>query len=533
MRVRNRLEAVRKADRLLEALRSADELAATAARSGSVSDIPVLLQTVESSDQVMAIAAIHALACIPDPEVDEALMGMLTHEQGFVREHSVWALGSRAPRIEAVGPLIYMVVTGGFTGMLSQRTLEEWAKAAPATVAARLESALAEVVDPAQRFRLVETLGLVPGSAVAVQLARIAGDVGEGLLARVAAVSALGDQVPAPTECALLEQLTQLDGVLAEVAKLALADIKAAVIASNASDGGGAVDPAGTKIGGGLTIAQLFLHADIDPELSNAGNGDNGGIATLLVRLGDALVGTSDRLGDEVSLGGVERVPVTRVLTLSRGDIHEAAQNLEVLRKGLAGHVYARIPLLQDPVQAANAWPLRVTARRGIARMIRAAGRVDVIHLRMADVGSLAALEVARASNIPVVFTSAPDPHVLINTMDLSGRLTRENFGSVDETEHFWFRVNLLQRLVASSAHTVYFPRPNLQFDMRDLMGIDVAKAPGKHTTVPEGIDLSLTDEAVNEARRFSEGGTPSSALSELRELLQGSRPSGVGCHCC
>ena len=39
-----------------------------------------------------------------------------------------------------------------------------------------------------------------------------------------------------------------------------------------------------------LTVAQLFLHADIDPALSSAGAGDNGGIATLLVRLGDALV---------------------------------------------------------------------------------------------------------------------------------------------------------------------------------------------------------------------------------------------------
>ena len=39
-----------------------------------------------------------------------------------------------------------------------------------------------------------------------------------------------------------------------------------------------------------LTVAQLFLHADIDPALAAVGAGDNGGIATLLVRLGDALV---------------------------------------------------------------------------------------------------------------------------------------------------------------------------------------------------------------------------------------------------
>ncbi|RII95279.1 sucrose synthase (sucrose-UDP glucosyltransferase), partial [Clavibacter nebraskensis] len=40
----------------------------------------------------------------------------------------------------------------------------------------------------------------------------------------------------------------------------------------------------------GLTVVQLFLHADIDAGLTHVGAGDNGGIATLLVRLGDALV---------------------------------------------------------------------------------------------------------------------------------------------------------------------------------------------------------------------------------------------------
>ena len=40
----------------------------------------------------------------------------------------------------------------------------------------------------------------------------------------------------------------------------------------------------------GSSVAQLFLHADVDAGLTAAGAGDNGGIATLLVRLGDALV---------------------------------------------------------------------------------------------------------------------------------------------------------------------------------------------------------------------------------------------------
>ena len=44
-------------------------------------------------------------------------------------------------------------------------------------------------------------------------------------------------------------------------------------------------------------MAQLFLHADLDRELSRAGAGDNGGIATMLVRLGDALAASPESPG--------------------------------------------------------------------------------------------------------------------------------------------------------------------------------------------------------------------------------------------
>ena len=86
--------------------------------------------------------------------------------------------------------------------------------------------------------------------------------------------------------------------------------------------------------------------------------------------------------------------------------------------------------------------------------------RADVLHLRMADVGSLAAAEVARELGIPVVFTLAPDPHAVIHALDMSGALHRGNFGTMDEREHFWFRARLVQRLAADAAHIVLFPRP-------------------------------------------------------------------------
>ena len=71
-----------------------------------------------------------------------------------------------------------------------------------------------------------------------------------------------------------LEELVGGEGRLADVARLALIDLEALPARRTARDRG-------------LTIAQLFLHADIDPALSSAGAGDNGGIATLLVRLGE------------------------------------------------------------------------------------------------------------------------------------------------------------------------------------------------------------------------------------------------------
>ena len=405
MRIRRCLDAVKNADRLVEVLRLADELAVEAGRDGGSRNIRVLLSAIGSADQISAIAAIHALAQVSDEEADSALSELLSSERGFVREHSAWALSARAPRPKPIGRLI------------------------------------------------------------------------------------------------------------AKVAQLALADF--------ADSSAPNYERANSISREGITVAQLFLHADIDPELRHAGSGDNGGIATLLVRLGDALVSMSKQTVTDTSTGLNTRLPINRVLTLSRGTVDEALQSLATLGEDRSGHLYGRIPLLQEPVQSAHAWPMRVATRRGISRIIRAGAPVDVIHLRMADVGTLAAFDTARAFDIPVIFTAAPDPHGLINSMDLSGQLSRENFGTIDEVEHFWFRARLVQRLAFNSAHTVFFPRPSLRQDMRDLMGIDIEKEPGRYTTVPEGIDLAVTDQAVREAQSFAAGGPPSAPLADLQTLLE------------
>ncbi|KIU02110.1 glycosyltransferase, partial [Frigoribacterium sp. MEB024] len=174
-------------------------------------------------------------------------------------------------------------------------------------------------------------------------------------------------------------------------------------------------------------------------------------------------------------------------------------------------------------------WPLRVAARRGIRRVLRAAGGVDLLHLRMADVGSLAAADVARELDIPVVFTVAPDPHAVIQSLDLSGALTRETFGDVDEVEHFWFRTRLVQQLASNASHTVLFPRPELERDMRELVGIDVTSHPERHTIVPEGIDLDVVDRSVAEAAEHAAGLPATPPLAELCALLETLPPERRG----
>jgi len=497
MGIQTSLDDVRQAERIIEAMRSADELAFEASREPGVRTVRVLTSAVADDDDIVAIAATHAFGQIVDDDATHLLTGLLSDDRAFLREHAAWVLGSRIPHFQAVGRLIGMVIAGGFGGMIAQRTLEQWAGTAPEHVGVGLEGALLGVEAPDARYRLVETLGLIRGGGPARRILDAANDRGEHPIVRTAAIAALGQRRGDRRAAEAIDDLMRgTDERLSEVARLAMIDL--------AGDG-----LHGRAPGGGLTVAQLFLHADIDAELSAAGSGDNGGVATLLVRLGDALV------------NGADAPDVERVITLSRGSVDEAIRSVADIADHTAGHLYGRIPVLTPTVSSAAAWPQRVAVRRGVRRILRAAGGVDVLHLRMAEVGSLAASDVARELDIPVVFTVAPDPHAVIQSMDSSGALTRTTFGAADEREHFWFRARLVQRLASNANHTVLFPRPELRRDMRTLVGIDIDSHPERHTVVPEGIDLRVVDRAVQSAVAHLGGSAPSAELSELRALVE------------
>ncbi|WP_353816748.1 glycosyltransferase [Agromyces sp. SYSU T00266] len=503
MGVMTALDDVLAAPTIIDAMRAADDLAFEAGRDPGARTIRILHRVARGDDELAAIAATHALAGMLDEEASRVLVDLLADDREFEREHAAWALGSGLPRHAAVGGLLRMVVAGGFTGMLAQRTLEQWSGFAPAPLVAGVEGGLLGIDDPARRARLVETLGLVRDRLATAPLVRLASDPAEPEQVRIAAVAALGQRPDPVAVTATLESIAAAGGTLGAVARLALVDVAA-------------TGPIRSRGATGATVAQLFLHADIDPAMSTAGAGDNGGIATLLVRLGDALVrdpGTA----------------VDRVITLSRGSVTGALDDLVSVEASERGHEYGRIPLLHDPVPASDAWPLRVAARRGIRRILRAAGGVDVLHLRMADVGSLAAADVARELGTPVVFTLAPDPHAVIDSLDRSGRVGRGDFGRVDLVEHFWFRTRLVHRLAANAAHTVLFPRPRLEEDLRRLLGVDSSSDDGRRTVVPEGVDAPAIDRAVAEAEAYRHDTGASPALDELRDLVDGLAPERRG----
>lgn len=474
-------------------MRLADDLAFDANRDGGPRTIRVLTSVLDDDDQLVAISAIHALAQVYDAEADRVLSGLLSDPRPFIREHSAAALGGRLPRFDSIGRLIALTADGGFCGMLAQRTIENWAATSPDHIAIAAEASLLGIRDPEPRARLVETLGLVRKRIAVRPLIALATDASEPEVVRAAAVSALGQRRGYPEIVAVLSSLVRGDDLLSDVARLALVDLTPLPPAQKNSE---------------LTVAQLFLNADIDPGLEQAGRGDNGGIATLLVRLGDALLAGADSRVD-------------RVITMSRGSTSDALDSVASIASGETGHLYGRVPLISAPGAAADAWPLRVTVRRGIRRLLSAAGTVDVLHLRMADVGSLVAADAARELDIPLVFTVAPDPHAVINSLDQSGALTRTNFGEVDEVEHFWFRGRLVQQLAANAAHTVLFPRPDLKRDMRELVGIDIKAHPERHTIVPEGIDIEVVDAAVSEAADYAAGRPATAPLAQLARLLE------------
>jgi hypothetical protein len=265
--LRHMLDEVRQAPFVVDVLRSGDRLAVAAAAESGPDSVRLLASVIDEDDELTAVAAVHGLARVFDDGADAVLSELLSHRRAFLREHASWALESRLPSLDAIGRLVEVVVGGGFAGMLAQRTLARWAASAPEEVALGIDDALAEAADPGVRSRLVETLGLVPGPVAGRALLGLAVDRGEHPTVQLTAVAALGHRPADAATRATVRHLGTAGGDLGTVARLAAIDL-----------GMDAAERGAARLG--LTVAQLFLHADIDRHLSRAGAGDNGGVAT-------------------------------------------------------------------------------------------------------------------------------------------------------------------------------------------------------------------------------------------------------------
>jgi len=468
-----RLDAIRRAPSILAAMHLGMDLAA------DVSAVPATRWRIaaleaaidDPTDDLTAIAALHGMARLLDDDAQRRLVGWLHDERPHIREHAVWALAAR-PAWDgdeaAIRATVDAVADGGLAGMLAQLTLERLARRfpGPAVWLDALQAALEVADTTAARTRLVESIGLLHDSRATLALEAVALSSNDEPV-RVAAIAALGDR-PVSGAWAAVRSLAGVPGTIGETARLAMHDMAAPVTASRPSRDG-------------LRIGQLYLHAELDPDLSTAGMGETGGIATLLVRLGDALV---------------ERPRIESVTTISRGPAGRAIGSLRTP----VGHAFAAVPIGSSvPSGIPHAWPGLVDARRGIRRILRAHGPLDRLHLRMADVGSLAGSMAARAEGVPTVFSLAPDPHALIAASERAGTLSRADFGQIDARDHLWFRVSLVRRLVRQARSIVLFPRPELRTQLLELVGIDIAADPARYTVVPEGIDTSGIETAAAE----------------------------------
>ncbi|MDO5710654.1 MAG: glycosyltransferase [Micrococcales bacterium] len=538
------LEAVRSAPTLLEAMHRGPGLDSAAAAdaaegpAGASAAAQLLRAAVDDpTDQLTAAIATLALGSVATQRSARTLARLLDGSASHLHDHVVWALG-RGPFVASALPrLTEFIATGGFRGMLAQRTLQHWSPRHPEALRSALAAALSRCPDPAGRATLVETLGLVPGPATNAALRAVAADEAEGSAARAAAVAALGDsrrpqRTPdapsSPTSSSTPDPAHDLEGAtadtaatrrvltalaagtgpLASVAVIALDDLDAPPALTCGARGqrgagsGWAGGERETATDRALTVAQLFLHADIDGDLSHAGQGDTGGIATLLVQLGDALL---------------EAAPaVRRVLTISRGRPTHGVGNLTSVHE--PGHHYLSIPLWGTSPPAAQAWPLRIETGRGLRRLLRTAGRVDVLHLRIGDVATMVAAEVAAETGLPIVFTLAPDPNALVASRDAAGLLTRAKFGATDGIEHLVFRERLLREMQSMSAHLALFPRPTLEHDMSALMDLDIEAEADRVSVVAEGVSMAAIDAA--DATEGAGKSANCSALSELDNLL-------------
>ncbi len=493
LRVSAALDQVRRAPTILLAMRRTAELVSLTddavgrgVSAGSL--LAPILEAIDGPDSVTALAAIQALGRVPGPGADIELAALILEGSPGFEDHALWATVGRAPARELLGPLARAVGRGGLPGMHAQDALARWARTRGRMVLAALESALAEVSSDDARRYLVETIGLIPGPHAAAALEAIAAEPSESLAVRRTAIAAFAERAADPLPQAL-GRLAHRDDELGESVRLVRAQRRLARRGPRRDD----------RRSRGIRVAQIHLAAVVDAAGSRAGMGDAGGVSTLLSQLGTILPDQA-RIAEVISLG--------RALPDHTGPSTDARP----------GRRFEAIPLAAgEGATFTGAWPSVVAAARGIRAAFLAGYVPDVVHLRMADPGSLAGALVARELGVPIVFSLAPDPHGPIAAAEAAGTLDRTTFAAADARGALWYRARLVERLASEARELVLFPRARLGQQIRELTGIDIDAGPPRHTVVPEGIDAARADRA---ARTIREAAAMPPVIAELQRAI-------------
>ena len=427
-------------DVLRRSARVADGAAAASRPAALVGELGALA----SGSALEGLLAIESLASVRTERAGEVLVDLLWHSNPAVRRHATWRLGEHPPHSRALPGLLDQLSGGGIDTMHAHRTLRTWAAADPTPIVGAVTERLLDVVDGAGRARLVDVLGVVPGPHTTDLLIGLATDRSEVTAARCAAIGALGERI-APPVGAALHRLATLDDVIGSHAALAL---RAAETTTESPT------PTADR---GLRVAQLVLAAGLDGQLSLGGRGDTGGVASLLVSLGDALA---------------RRTDIDHVLTIGLGSVTDALTGPACSSETPLSYGMIAIGDDDRPADQPNQlWEHLPAIERGIRRVLRLAGPIDLLHLRMADVGTLAGSQVARSLGIPICFSLAADPHNVIQSLQSRGELDHDAFITLDQETHVWFRARLVEHLARTADRLALFPRSHSPEVMEDMTG--------------------------------------------------------------
>ncbi len=442
------LDRVRRAPTILAAMLLAPEVVLatrTSIRDGAApADVlgPLVDAIHDERDTVTAVAAIHALGQVPGREAVAEISRLIAHAVHGFDAHAIWSMAERTISTDLIEPLVGAVARGGLAGMHAQRVLARWSQEDGDAVLTALEAALLDSGVVASRRYLVETIGLVTGHRARHSLERIGRDTAERETVRAEAILAFAGR-PQERLPASIGRLAVLDDQVGEAVRTVRAQRLLTWRGPRRRH----------HRSSGIKVAQIHLAAVLDPEASRAGMGDSGGVATLLPRLGAALA---------------QQRRVHEVLTIGRA-LSSGPSPRYLVSRAIRGHRFDSVPLEEGEGAAfTGQWPALVAAERGIRAALLASGAPDVIHLRMADPGSLAAANVARQLGIPTVFTLAPDPHGPIASAERSGALDRRSFAEADARAALWFRATLVGQLARGAREIVLFPRPALRRQLRD-----------------------------------------------------------------